>query len=70
MHKLDLRDDSFLGRSICYKLYNSVKFVNGCCLVIIDEIKMGRYYQYLIVCSTLDGKLLCFEASDLMYVYV
>jgi len=44
VHKLDVRDDSFLVLSICYKLYNPVRFVNGRCLVIIDEIKMGRYY--------------------------
>jgi hypothetical protein len=42
VHKLDVRDDSFLIL-ICYKLYNPVRFVNDC-LVIIDEIKMVRYY--------------------------
>jgi hypothetical protein len=44
VHKLDVRDHSFLVLSICYKLYNTLRFVNGCCLVIIDEIKMGQYY--------------------------
>jgi hypothetical protein len=64
-----IRDAPFLlsGYAIrYYNLYNPVRFVNGCCLV-IDEIKVGWYYQYPIVCSTLIENCWGFASSVGVY---